>query len=498
MDILNKVYGFFWHLILPKERIAGIELTDAGIRIAQIGNRGLKKEGVLLEPGIIDGGIVKDKARLVAQLKALKAQFSPGKGEKIPVIVTLPSSAVYAQVFSLPALGRENRAEAVQLNLQTISPADFKTVYAGWEEMEEKGGRADFLGAFAGREVIDAYADALMAAGFSPTAIEFSALSLARAIKEFGAGIEFAKPQVTVRISSEGIDFIILKNGGMYFNYFASWKQVKSDGAAREISFNDFKDVIVKELRRIGTFYTSQWGGSIKDCILVTQAFEEEISKLIEDQFHYKVTKLVLRGFEDVPLSWAAVIGSAYRGTIDRSKDAFISLMAVGTEKEYLYSQVMAFVKLWRNALVAVLVSFVLIFIAADSSFAHTLASMAEQVQGAVSLPNGAEVDKLQKDAALFNALTDKAVYASQRSKAWSPFLANLNRLLGAIKAERITLDVQQGTVFLVGRASSEASVIDFKNSLSGAGIRNVNLPLSKITDNVDGTASFSMTFSAE
>ncbi len=509
MGILNTINDFFWRLILPKERIAGIELKDAGIRIAQIVNAAgpaggqapqeFRKESILLEPGIIEGGIIKDKARLIAQLKALKEQFSPGKKEKIPVIALLPSSAVYAQIFSLPALDKENKREAIELNLQSISPVDFKSVYAGWEQVEEKDNKVDFLSAFASRDIVDSYADALMAAGFSPAAVEFPALAISRAIKEFGVGVEQGKPQVVIHISSDGIDFIILKNGSVYFNYFASWKLVKMDGGGpREISFEDFKDVIVRELRRISTFYASQWGGSIQSFILITQAFEEEISQVIEIQFHYKVTKLALRGFDGVPLSWVAMIGSAFRGTIDRSGDAFISLMAVGTEKEYWYSQVTAFVKLWRNVALSVFVSFIIIFIVTDSFFAHIAASVADQIQGTVSLPNGIEVEKLQKDAKVFNAFTEKAAYAMQRSKAWSPFLNTVDKLLGAISMDRISFSPDQGSVFLIGKASSEAAVIDFKNRLIGSGVQNVNLPLSKIVDNVDGTVSFSMTFSTQ
>lgn len=507
MDILSKLNDNFWKLILPDEDIAGIELKDSGIRIARIRNTGnsknpsqeFRKEGVPLEPGIIEDGIIKDKVRLIAQLRALKEQFDPGKNEKTPVIAVIPSSEVYVQVFPLPALGEEAKLEAIKLNLQSISPIDYSSAYADWEQIEEKDNQIQILSAFAGREIVDSYAEVLMAAGFTPAAVEFPALALARAIKEFAVGVDFEKPHVVINISSDGIDFIILKNGNIHFDYFAPWKLVKSEGGtAREISFEDFKAVITRELRKISTFYISQWGGSLQNFILITQAFEPEITQLIESQFHYAGTSLKLRGFEDVPLSWVAAIGAAFRGSINRGKDVFISLMAIGTENEYLYSQITSFIKLWRNIFLVTAAFFVVTFIAADSFFAHTQGDVTLQIQSAIKLPNAAEVDKLQKDVKLFNGLVDKTAYARERSRLWSPFLIKINQYFGNIDLTRLSLNPSQGTVFLIAKAQNEAAVIELKNKLISAGVQNINLPLSKIMDNVDGTVSFSMTFSAQ
>lgn len=507
MDFLNKMNGFFWQLILPQQEIAGIELKDSGIRIALIRRGGtakaptqeFKKESILLEPGIIEDGIIKDKVRLVAQLKSLKAQFEPEKKEKVPVIATIPSSAVYVQVFPLPALNEEAKLEAIKLNLQSISPIDFASAYSDWEQIEEGDNKVQILSAFASREIVDAYVGVLSEAGFSVVAVGFPAIAMARAIKEFAVGVDFDKPHVVINISGDGIDFIILKNGNIHFDYFAPWKLVKMEGGtAREISFEDFKAVITRELRKISTFYISQWGGSLQNFILITQAFEPEITQLIESQFHYAGTSLKLRGFEDVPLSWTAAIGSALRGTLNRGKDIFISLMASGTESEYLHSQIISFVKLWRSILLVTAGFFVIIFIASDSFFAHTAGDVAEQIQGAVKLPNATEIDKLQKEVNVFNGLVEKISYARERSRTWSPFLIKVNQLFGNIGLTRLALNTEQGSVFLIGRAQNEAAVIDFKNKLVGAGVQNINLPLSKIMDNVDGTVSFSMTFNAQ
>ena len=496
---LENIKLQFSRLIFPHEDVAGLEIKDAALRIAKISGGKLIKEGVSLEPGIIEDGGIKDRARLISQLKELKNQFAPEEKNKIPVIAIIPSSVVYVKVFSLPLLSEESRAEAIRLNLQSISPIDFKLSYSDWEQLNEqrKEGEAEILSAFARREAVDSYVDALEASGFSPVAIEFPALAIARAIKQYGIGLDLDKPQVVVNVSSDGIDFMVLKSGNIYFDYFSPWKLMKlEDRASREIPFEDFKNTIAREIKKVATFYASHWGGSLNNLILITQALEKEITEFISTQFNYKVATLALREFSDAPMSWIGVIGSAYRGTIPRSRDIFISLDAVGTENGYLYSQIKFFVKLWRNILLTTAVFFLFIFIAADSFLAQKLNSISGQISQITAMPGGDEVAKLQQEAAVFNGFVEKTSYAKEQSRSWSDFTARLNALSKNVKLVRVSLNPDQKTGFVIGRTSSEAAAIDFKDKLSGEGLQNVNLPLSKIETSANGDVIFSITFS--
>ncbi len=495
---MKKMISVLRRLFFPHEAIAGLEIKDAALRIARISDGKLIKEGILLEPGIIEDGAIKDRSRLVAQLKNLRNQFTPDEKNKIPVIAIVPSSMVYVKVFSLPLLNEQSKAEAIQLNLQGISPIDFKMAYSDWELLGDKGKDAgsEILGAFARREAIDSYASAIEEAGFSAVAIEFPALAIARAIKQYAIGIDLDKPQVVINVSSDGIDFMVLKSGNIYFDYFTPWKLMRlEDRASREIPFEDFKNTIVREIKKVSTFYASHWGGSLNNLILITQALENEISEFIFKQFNYKVAVLKLREFSDEPLSWIGVIGSAYRGTIPRSRDILISLETIGTEKSYLYAQIKFFVKLWRNVFITAAAFFLLTFIAADSFLARKLNAAASQLQQISSMPGGAEVARLQKDASVFNNLVEKASYARERSKDWSPLLVKLNSLAKNIEIIRVSINPDQKAGFVVGRASSQAEAIVFKNKLRDEISADSNLPLSKIETSENGTVTFSITF---
>ncbi|MBU6141753.1 pilus assembly protein PilM [Patescibacteria group bacterium] len=495
--LLEQVNGFFQWMMLPKEPLVGLEFSDSSLRIGQIVKKSLKKEGFLLEPGIIQEGVVKDKGRLVAQLKTLKAQFAPERKEKLSVIAIIPPPRVYAQVFTLPKLNEAKEAEAIKLNLQSLTPTEYAQVYADWERLHEKDGNVEYLGAFARREVVDLYVDALQEAGFTTVAVEFPALALARAIRMFGVGVDAEQPYIVMNITNDGIDFMIYRYGNMYFDYFTPWHLMPSGDTAREISFDDFKATIYRELKKVSTFYANHWGGGLLNVALIAPAFQQETAQFIEDQFHYKVTQLSFRGYEAVPLSWAALIGAAYRATVNRASDIFISLMAIGTEDGYFYAQVMFLITFWRNVLLTAAMFFILMFVVVDSFLARTYVDIVQQVQGTTQLPTGVEVTQLAAQAKMFNALVTKTQYARQNSNVWSPFLEKINSVAQGVSFVRLQLDTTTRTGFIIAKAATQTDAIDFKNNLTKAGLQDIALPLAKIQQNIDGTISFTITFSA-
>ena len=493
--IIESVQKLLW----PKVNIAGLEIKEGSIRIAKLDDGKLSQAAIVLGPGIIENGEIADKARLAENLRSLHGQF--GKpDEKIPVIALVPSINIYTQVFNLPILSKGNLEEAAQLNLQSISPIDWNASYADWQQIgeQEKEGKAELLGAFASKSVLDGYAKAVFAAGFIPVAVEFPALAIARTIKELAAGVDLENPQVVLNVGSDGINFMVLKRGNLYFDYFTPWKLIQEEShAGREILFTDFKDTIVREIKKVANFYGSRADGKLEKLILITQALEKEISELIQEHFHFEVVELALREFPDLPSSWFGVLGSALRGRLSRPEDNLISLSAVGTETGYFQEEMLNFIKVWRNIFVASLGFLALIFILTDSFLARNSVNLENQLQEVVQAPEGAEVLQLQKNVQSFNKLVDKALAAKEKSAHWSPFFYKINSLIGSkISLTRIFVDAEQKSALLIGKTDDQATVVNFKNSLIQEGFKNVSLPLSNIVVNADKTVSFTITFS--
>jgi len=498
-------------ILLPRPHMAGIEFKDAAIRMALLKNGlpparagvahagDLKKAAVMLEPGIIDNGKIKDRLKLMTAVRNLREQFGLDKNEMLPVVAVIPSINVYTKVFSTPLLNPESLKEAALLNLKSISPIGVDGGYADWQQVgkEDKDGKIDVLGAFVTKESVDEYVKILEESGFNVVATEFPALAITRAIKELAADVDLNKPQVVINLASDGIDFMILSYGDLYFDYFVPWKLVQEDGRiSREILFEDFKDTIVREVRKMANFYGSHWGGKIENLILISQALNAEISDLIKINFQYQVNDLHLSNFTDLKASWLAVLGSALRGRIPRHKDIFISLMAIGTEELSLRSETMFFFKTWRNILIATLSFITLGFLLADSFVAHTENNLNTQLSQLANVSGGTEISQLKQRATVFNQLVEKISVAKSRSIAYSSVFSKVYEAMNSgIILTRVSLDANQSTVQVLGEARDNAAAIDYKNNLVKAGFEDVSLPLSSLQEKAAGGVTFTISF---
>ena len=117
---------------------------------------------------------------------------------------------------------------------------------------------------------------------------------------------------MVVNIASDGIDFMVIRGGDLHFDYFVPWKLIQEEGKIeRAILFEDFKDTVVREVKKVSNFYGSHWGGKIENLILISQALNAEISDLIQKNFQFKVIDLRFDKYADLQASWFAVLGSA-------------------------------------------------------------------------------------------------------------------------------------------------------------------------------------------
>src|SRR3989344_3210925 len=171
----------FLQLVKPRVVVGGLEIGETAIRFFEIKDGAVKKFGVGLEPGVVEDGRVKDRARLVNVLRGLKTTIGAAH-VTMPVAVSLPSKNVYTQAFSIPVLNEAGVEEAADLNLRMLSPIDIKTAYYDWQKLGDlQGGqKEELLGAFTPKAVVDDFSCSLDAAGFMTVAVEFPALSVAR------------------------------------------------------------------------------------------------------------------------------------------------------------------------------------------------------------------------------------------------------------------------------------------------------------------------------
>ncbi len=476
-------------LLNPVLRIGGLEISDSAIRLAFIDDGKVQQYNQLLSPGIVKDGLIQDDNKFIVALNSLHSQFI-SLTKPIPVIVSLSSVGIYTQIFNLPLLKGDQLQEAANLNLTMISPIDKKTAYFDWQVVgQASNGNQEILGAFVESKIIDKFVLALRKSNFLVVAIEFFPLSLVRLIKE-SLSIDASKPYLVLNLNNEGVDFILIRNKNSYFNYFLPWMMVHKKNGGDQVKFDDFKEVMLIELRRVLNFYSSRWGGTVDNLILFNSGSSQEISDWLKKDFGFNIIYL------DIETSWLISRGAALRGLIPRIEDNFISLAKIGTEEEFMRSGIWRFVVIWRNAILSTLSILLLLFIIANLLFIRMNNNLITDLQSGKDPIDLQEVALLENEARDFNFLLDKILLAQQKFNPQSSILKKIYNFRSDILINQLNFNSQSRTISLVGSANSESTIISFKNFLAkDSSFEDVSLPLSAITPSPEGRSDFSATF---
>lgn len=491
---IKKLTTSLLRLLSPEPQIGGLEITDSAVRFLQIKKDGSVTASLRLPPGIIESGKVKEGQgpNLVEALKRVHSQLTADNKKIVNVILTLPDSNVYIQSFNVSKVAEENLAETADLNLRMLSPIPIETSYFGWQkigESESGGGAIELLGSFAPATNIDDIILSLHEARFGVAAVEFASLSLVRRLKEQKA-IDKTLPYLVIYVAAEGLDFIVIRNSNLYFDYFYPWSLIQGDG--RNVSIQSLKETIEAEVGKVFNFYLSHWGSQIKNILVVTPAIAEELEGILKEKFPSLDVEIVNSSGVTV------VGGAALRGRLPRSEDFDISLTSETAAKIFEAEQLLRFVSVWRNILFTVAGFVLLTFVATDVYLGRSVSKIAETADSVViSHAEKAELKQLEEKAAQFNKLVALVEAARGSSKEVSPFLIYLNNLAGQkISFDRIYLQALDRPATISGSAPSETVILEFKRQLElQPQLTDVNLPLSSIVMKPDGQLAFTVSF---
>ncbi len=500
MGFFSRFMGFLWRAFAylnPAPSVGGLEISDSALHYVLFENNVLQVAALRLPPGILENGRIKDRPNFVAALTNVRGQIPVPPKKLVHVIVSFPSILVYAQAFSLPLVSEANLDEAARLNLQMISPTDPKNTYSDWQRIDAPNGgeSIELLGALIENKAADELIAALREAGFLAVAAEFPALSLARLTEKLGAGFDPLTPAIIVDLSSDGIDYAIVRGGNLYFDYFVSWRTIV--GSERALAADVFKNSVVRNLQQVMTFYAGRWGGPVKNVVLVSQGLEEEVKDVILKNFpDVSVSPLTLGRSVRVPLASFVALGAALRGSISRGADTIISLLSVGTEDEYRQNQVRLFVALWRNIVFSSLGFLLALFVIMEFFVVRIDRRTAVELTQGTAQPEVAEVAKLEEEAKLFNRTVAFIGTAKNAEIAFAPIVRNFQALAakGRVSLDRVAISSIKSPVLIVGRASSEEEAIGFRKILEDdPQIEKAELPLSFIVKGAKGV-TFSIT----
>ncbi len=485
--------------INPAPSIGGLEVSDLALRYLILEDGKPKQASVQLPPGVIVDGKITDREKLIASLGSLHRQIAKPK-KIIHAVLIMPASVVYTQFFSMPQVAEKNLKETAQLNLKMISPIDPSQAYFDYQLIgEAKGGQVEALGAFISNKDVDDFLVVLRESNFDAIAVEFTGLSLMRLIKEYSADLRADVPYLVMHLAADGPDILIVKSGHLYFSYFHSWAAIQNEIGGRKLEAGSVLEFMMNQAKQVLNFYTSKWGGAIKNVAMIQNPLSRPLTQAIKKDFGIDADILTVGKFNQLTPIWYGTLGAALRGRIPRGRDKELTLTGTGVDVGYYRQMALNFISGWRNIALFVLGFVAIVFGVSDVFLIRTSAQIKSDLEsrGLVSL---SEIQALQSEVQKFNRDVSGALAAQELSRPWSPLydkiLANIRSLTGQnVKIDRLYID-QNLSALMIAKASNDSTVINFKNLMAKeVNFQDVVLPLSNIKVNSDGTVSFTLQF---
>ncbi len=478
-----------------RPKIGGLEISDSALAYVFLGKEGPTAFSLRLTPGVLKEGKIERPDELLRYLRELHRKVSLGKtAQKFKVVVSLPAALIYTQSFNVPKIDKERLEEATQLNLQIISPIEAGAVYASSQVINETDDRYDLLGAFVEKETVLKLKQILSAAGFDALIFEFPSLALARAIsRSFRLP---PSPILVLRLSSDGLDFFILKENSLYFEYFRSWRSIQ--GEAREISTYAFQEAVAEEVKRVIDFSLSRFKEKVKQALVVAPGFESDITALLKSRFELEAVPLSLKSYPLAP-NWYTVLGSAIRGAAYSGRDTEINLSGERLSEVFYKERLLNFIKLWRSIIIGAAVILFFTFGILGSFLVRQSKILTARLNAFKAQVSQNELNELEAKVSEFNYLVKEVERIKKNFLPWHQILSRLKELADEnnVILDGLRIDITSGApVSLAGRAPSTAYVLKFKNVLAAEpNLINVDLPLAGITTLEDNSVSFSLSF---
>ena len=471
-------------LLRVRTIVAGMEVSDQAIRLVHFAKGVWQLHAIRLEPGIMENGVIKDKDAFIASLVELKTKsgISGGSKRKINVVVSLSSGSPYIKTFKLPEIEGEDLGKAVELNLEIASPGSASETYSGWEMIgrEEAAGQVDILSGFIDRPIVDAAVDALFSAGYIPMAIESKSLALTRVFREKGSGIDLQKPYILVDVDSDGVQFLVVRDGALYFEYSHRWADIEN--AKGEISMEAFEDELKTSLRQVLNFYAQQWTEPLAAVVLSAVAFHDEIERVIAENISLPAVRLTLLMGQPISSEWLVALGCNLRGAVGEKSSNEINFLGVELEDKFRAESLLVFLELWR-----VVVPIALVILIATFTFAGFILT-SERLDIEVNYGGGPIANNgivaLVASSSIFNnevaAIQDVENPGAPSNSAIISDLTSITAQEG-VTISKLTSD-GSSDIFLSGIASSQDAISTFKTALSAdTHVSAVQLPLASI-----------------
>lgn len=487
----------FKAVLLPREEIVGIEITDTCVKV--LGFSGDTRKiwvdfKVDLPVGSIIGGNLIKPEILNAVLRKIRHDYFKKRKEKVYAILTLNTNLFYTNVLSLPNVSSERELkEATELNTSLVSPIKFEDAYFDSEDWTQPGesNKRIFI-TLVPKAKIDPYLKCFSEDGFELLALEFGLLSFNRLVCAYTE--RGSNNFLILNFRPDGMNMAIgSKDGSLLLPTFESWDDMLKDLGAESISIEILKKYIGLEVPKLISFLASHYNQAIEGFHVISnnQTFNTQVSQFLINDFAFKPLRLILptnlstRNTDDY-----TVIGLALRGLISRESDAMVSLMPIGTEQKYKETRNYNYISFWAKSISIVIAFMVVVFIGVDFGlFKPTLKNIENNnLNLTISADQNQEATLLKKEADDFNKTLDLMIGLNQKRYNWQQVLTDLSAdsqvIIESIKMINLESEKKITATF---KTTNREKAISFKESVKQMAIvGSVEMPAKLFTEEPD------------
>lgn len=455
----------FLNLLVPKEKIVGIEITDEKLRmlylekdtLGAIKTAGKSEED--MEEGVVEFSAVKDRAKLSKALASLRKKFKPRRRLSNFAIVTIPQIGVYSEIFDFPEnLDGDQMVEAIGFSAAANLPLPLAECYMDWQAIESGNAKKKVLVSLIAKKTADSYIEILKENGFHLIALEPYFLSIARSVEIPD------DPVIFLNLTTEGVTSVVYSKKAPYFSQFEFWSEVSRGKEIR--SADDFAKIIKAKVKKIKSYFESRQSDlKIKKILfLVCGADAKEIIKSVgESEIKFEEARLKIPAAENC--EWASVAGAAMRAFVPRSEDTIISLLPVGTEDFYEIKKAESFAKSVLFLVFSLAVFYIAVFAAMFVFISFQERNISRQLELRSNALVPPEYARKERETKEFNGfISDLEKTYSVSSADYAAVLQNIGRLnTSGITLASVNFTNPAGPIAASGMALERQNLNAFK-----------------------------------
>jgi len=226
------------NLVGLKPRAFGLEIEDCSLKAIW-----LKKKRdrfsiaacsrKIIPRGIVQSGQIVNPQKLSEAIKALLASAQPRTIKTKNVIFSIPEAKAFIRTIKIPKMSATEAREAVKWETEANIPISVDKVYLDWQVIGDKEDGEEILVVAVPKNIVDAYFQAIVAAGLLPLAVEVDIVATIRSLA--GAGKD-DQPILIADIGAENTSLAICRNQVPYFT------------SSIPLSGNTFTEALQKEV----------------------------------------------------------------------------------------------------------------------------------------------------------------------------------------------------------------------------------------------------------